>query len=149
MIWLKFRALLLGNITRFFSFVLRIPIPPIVSVMGIIEKDGKYLVLELSYRKGYGFPGGIVEPFETLHEALIREVKEETGLEVTTSKFVTSKHDKQYGFPVLVTAFVATVSGEISNSREGKVSWQTAEQIINRASYANAKEAFVEYLKTS
>lgn len=52
------------------------------TVRGIIEKDGK---LALVYKKEYdyyAFPGGGIDEGETYEEALIREVKEETGLTV-------------------------------------------------------------------
>lgn len=114
--------------------------------MAIIERDSKYLVLNLSYRNGFNFPGGLVEPFESLEEALKREVREETGLVVQNFRYFTSQKDKQYGFPVLVTAFIVEADGTIKSSSEGEVSWRSAEEIINFAAYKNAKEAFVAYV---
>ncbi len=52
---------------------------------GVIEKDGKYLLVQEAQRKFRGLwnvPSGHVEPDELLTEAAIREVKEETGLDV-------------------------------------------------------------------
>ncbi|MDD5431108.1 MAG: NUDIX domain-containing protein [Candidatus Pacebacteria bacterium] len=55
----------------------------------IVNNEGKVLILRESqeYKGGtnigkYGFPGGKVEPGESLQEALIRESKEECGLEI-------------------------------------------------------------------
>ena len=53
----------------------------------IRDPDGALLILKRSrendYRSGYwDFPGGTVEPGETVEEAVIREVWEETGLQV-------------------------------------------------------------------
>ena len=42
------------------------------SVYGVIIKDGKVLLSK--QWDGYDFPGGAIEPGETIHEALIREI---------------------------------------------------------------------------
>lgn len=52
----------------------------------ICNKDGSILLLRQSVEEGvsnggrYQLPGGILEPGETLREALLREVQEEAGL---------------------------------------------------------------------
>ena len=64
---------------------------PISSVEAIILKDDKLLFLRRKNNPVKGqwwFPGGRIRKGETLQEALVREVKEETGLTVTTSKLV-------------------------------------------------------------
>lgn len=50
------------------------------TVRGIIEKDGKLALVHKRENDYYGFPGGGMEAGETYEEALIREIKEETGL---------------------------------------------------------------------
>jgi 8-oxo-dGTP diphosphatase len=65
----------------------------VVAAHGLIEKDGKFLVLHRSRTDGYmaGFwdiPGGTIEFGEDIKEALIREIKEETGLEVKIGKIL-------------------------------------------------------------
>lgn len=57
------------------------------SVYGVIIDDGKILLSR--QWDGYDFPGGKIELGETVEEALIREVKEETGLDVSMGKIVT------------------------------------------------------------
>lgn len=52
------------------------------SVRAIIEKDGKFAMVYNGKYNYYMFPGGGIEEGESHEQALIREVKEETGLNV-------------------------------------------------------------------
>lgn len=57
-----------------------------LGVAAVILREGKVLLVKRGRqpRKGaWSLPGGRVEVGETLHHALQREVREETGLEVT------------------------------------------------------------------
>jgi 8-oxo-dGTP pyrophosphatase MutT (NUDIX family) len=58
---------------------------PNVVVAAIIEQDGKFLLVEEETEEGVRFnqPAGHWEPDESLHEAVIREVHEETAYEFT------------------------------------------------------------------
>lgn len=56
------------------------------SVYGVIVRDGK--VLLSSQWDGWDFPGGGIELGETMDEALIREIKEETGLAATRGELL-------------------------------------------------------------
>ncbi len=56
-----------------------------VAVGAVIVEDGSLLLVQRANDPGAGrwaVPGGRVEPGETLAEAMVREVREETGLEV-------------------------------------------------------------------
>ena len=61
------------------------------SVYGIIIQDGK--VLLSPQWDAYDFPGGGVEKGETLEQALLREVKEETGLTVKKGEIIACEQD--------------------------------------------------------
>ena len=52
------------------------------SVRGIIRKDDKIALVHHGKSDYYRIPGGGIEPGKSLEEALVREVKEETGLVV-------------------------------------------------------------------
>ncbi|RTE02654.1 NUDIX hydrolase [Paenibacillus whitsoniae] len=49
----------------------------------LFNSEDQVLMLKRTYGdKGWGLPGGSVEPGETIHEALYRECREELGIEV-------------------------------------------------------------------
>ena len=63
----------------------RYPNRPYLAVSAAIMRDGKVLVVRRARKPAlnlYTLPGGGVEIGETLHEAVVREVREETGLAV-------------------------------------------------------------------
>jgi mutator protein MutT len=67
------------------------PSQPVVGVGAIIICNGKILLVKRRGEPGKGrwsIPGGIVELGETVEEAVIREVKEETGLDVAEPELI-------------------------------------------------------------
>jgi len=68
-----------GNIERIY------PTRPYLAVSAAIFRDGRVLIVRRGRPPAHGLytlPGGGVELGETLEEAVIREVREETGLEI-------------------------------------------------------------------
>jgi mutator protein MutT len=64
---------------------------PEVAVGALAVEHGRLLCIRQGHGPGAGLwslPGGRVETGESLHEALVREVFEETGLEVVVDRFV-------------------------------------------------------------
>lgn len=67
------------------------PSQPLIGVGAIIMNQNKMLVVKRANEPAKGLwsvPGGVVELGEQLHEALKREVNEETGLEVDIERLV-------------------------------------------------------------
>ena len=67
------------------------PNRPIVGVGAIIVHEGKILLEKRKSAPGKGkwsVPGGLVELGESIEQAVIREVKEETGLEVEEPRLI-------------------------------------------------------------
>src|SRR5512142_2235284 len=61
------------------------PVRPWVAVGGIVMREGKVLLIQRGKEPGRGLwavPGGMVDLGETCKEAVAREVKEETCLDV-------------------------------------------------------------------
>ena len=74
--------------------------------------------------RGYCFPGGHVEPGESVVDSVIREMQEETGLTVITPKLCGIKQFPIDGGRYLVFFFRADhFEGTLHSSEEGKVEW--------------------------
>ena len=65
---------------------------PVVGVGGVVVRDGRALIIRRGKEPLFGrwtVPGGTVELGETLEEALVREMEEETGLHVEPVEILT------------------------------------------------------------
>lgn len=113
----------------------------IVSVGGLIEnEEGKILMVKSPIR-GWEFPGGQVEYGESLTDSLIREIKEESGIDIEVEKLimVTSNigPQKEGNSPsptIVNTCFSGkAVSGELAISEESlEVGWFNRDEILDK-----------------
>ncbi len=60
----------------------------IVAVGGIVEDTQGNILLVKTHHQGWVFPGGQVEAGENLMDALTREIKEESGIDVEISNLI-------------------------------------------------------------
>lgn len=104
-----------------------------------IEQDNKYLMLhrtkkenDLNEGKWIGV-GGKFEKNETPEECLLREVKEETDLTLTSYQmravitFVSDKWGTEYMYLFTADAF----TGEIGSCNEGDLEWVDKDKILD------------------
>ncbi|MBQ2953337.1 MAG: 8-oxo-dGTP diphosphatase [Clostridia bacterium] len=95
--------------------------------------DGKVLVQNRVDPNwgGLTFPGGHVEPGESLVDSVVREMREETGLTVLDPRLIGSKSwMKDDGSRYLVLLYTATeYEGELHSSEEGEISWMTIDEM--------------------
>lgn len=98
-------------------------------------KDGDKYLLQNRVKKdwqGYTFPGGHVEPGESIVQSVIREIKEETGLILKDPHLVGVKQFWVESGRYIVFLFSATkFTGELRSSHEGEVGWFTKEEMEN------------------
>jgi 8-oxo-dGTP diphosphatase len=97
-----------------------------LTVLCLLE-DGNKILLQNRIKKdwhGYTLPGGYVEKDESFVDAVIREMKEETGLEIFNPTLVGVKQ-----FPIKQGRYVVLLfkshefKGNLKSSSEGEVSW--------------------------
>lgn len=70
------------------------------AVYALLIEDGKILLVTIRSAKRYFFPGGGVNIGERLEEALMREMKEETGLDIDILQPLGFKEDFFYYDPM-------------------------------------------------
>lgn len=58
----------------------------------MILNENKQILLVKNKKRGWEFPGGYVDHGETLEEAAVREVKEETGIDIRVTRFLGLEH---------------------------------------------------------
>lgn len=96
-------------------------------------KDGDKYLLQNRVKKDwqvYTFPGGHVEPGESIVQSVIREVKEETGLTLKNPHLVGVKQFWVESGRYIVFLFSATkFTAELRSSHEGEVGWFTEEEM--------------------
>lgn len=117
----------------------------------IIIEDGKVLLIK-QIQGHWGFPKGHVEDNESEEETAIREVKEETNLDVNidSSKRYTMEYYTDKGTFKEVVLFVAKRINDKIKAQEEEVSqikWFDFEQAIATITHDNAKELFRKVLK--
>jgi 8-oxo-dGTP diphosphatase len=112
---------------------------PVVGVGGVVVRDGRVLLIRRGKEPLYGrwvVPGGTVELGETLEDALVREMEEETSLRVEPLEVLTvfdrieREAERVVYHYVIVDYLCRWVSGEaVAASDALEVAWATPEEL--------------------
>ena len=117
-----------------------------LTVLCLIQ-DGNRVLLQNRVKydwKGYTLPGGHVEAGESFVDAVVREMKEETGLSIKNPRIVGIKHFPMENGRYIVLLFKATeFEGTVASSEEGEMEWISLDDL----SAINVVEDFHDLMK--
>lgn len=88
-----------------------------ISAKGILINSASQILLMRNERGDWELPGGRLEPNEQLEETLIREMKEETNLDVTVNRLIDT-----WVYEVIKDRFVLIVAYQCHFNQEQVVS---------------------------
>ena len=90
---------------------------------------------------GWAFPGGHVEPHEGIVDSVIREIKEETNLDISDLKLVGIKQWEREDVRHIVFLYKTNkYSGVLKSSDEGEVKWVPLKELFDIVLWHTFKE---------
>ena len=99
-----------------------------INVVAAIIHDGDYI---FATQRGYGdwkdfweFPGGKIEPKETPEDALVREIREELGVEISIESYLTTVDYNYPKFHLSMRCYLCHVTnGELTLKEHEAARW--------------------------
>jgi 8-oxo-dGTP diphosphatase len=131
---------------------------PRLRIGAVIKNEDKFLLVEERIKSRNNdlywlFPGGGVEYMEKLEDAVIRESKEETGLDVKPigTFAISQKADPKENYHAVNLLFLASVvGGEIkSEQNANNLKWFTLEEALKLNLTPLTRETFTNYLNNT
>jgi ADP-ribose pyrophosphatase YjhB (NUDIX family) len=144
----KLKGLLAGIIFRIIALLTLGQISPILSACVIIEREGKFLLIDRSDGLGYTIPGGIVRYSETVEQCALREAQEETGYHVILDSFVGvySSLGRDPRLRAVALAYKGSiVGGSEHSSGEGKTCWREPGEVFGHMAF-DCEQMLKDYL---
>ena len=134
------------------------PEHPVVGVGGVVVRNGRALIVKRAHepRKGeWSLPGGLLELGESLQDAVRREIKEETALDVTVGPIIETfdrVHRDDQGrirYHFVIVDFVCWPNGgeAMPGSDADGVAWVSLQEVDDYKVNAHAKAVIEKGLR--
>ncbi|MEE0235803.1 MAG: (deoxy)nucleoside triphosphate pyrophosphohydrolase [Bacteroidales bacterium] len=102
-------------------------------VAAILHRDGVYFATQRGYGEFEGmweFPGGKIEEGETAEFALMREIQEELGIDITIDKFLCTTEYDYPSFHLTMHCYICSIeAGEIVLREHKSARWLRPEEL--------------------
>ncbi|MBR6046125.1 MAG: NUDIX hydrolase [Ruminococcus sp.] len=102
------------------------------SVAGVVIRGGKVLLARHTYGRGAGkliCPGGYIEPGESPEAAVVREYREETGVEVRPKELIAVRFNNRDWYMVFRAEYVSGTPASDHNENS-EVVWLETEKAL-------------------
>jgi len=100
--------------------------------MALILREGKVLAVS---RKNdptqMGLPGGKVDAGETWIDTVLREVKEETGLDVNVVAHLYDRHDEGFLGKTFLCEIIGEIPQDFQTNESGRVAWVEWQELFD------------------
>lgn len=119
-------------------------------VAAVVKNNEKYLIAQKSLKKGgeWEFPGGKVEPGETLVQALTREIAEELGVAIEPSVVLATIPATIKGQTYRIHFMAAIlINDQFQLAEHQAVQWATIQE-MESIHMSSADLAFVEHIRS-
>lgn len=134
------------------------PAHPVVGVGAVVVLGDRALIIKRAHepRKGeWSLPGGLLELGESLQDAVLREIKEETSLDVEVGPVIETfdrvhrDDDGRIRYHFVIVDFVCWPKGGVATagSDADAVAWVTAAEIDEYSVNAHAKAVILTGLE--
>ena len=102
-------------------------------VAAVLHKNGTFLGTQRGYGEfegGWEFPGGKIEAGESPQDALLRELKEELGIDAAVEQFLMTVECNYPQFHLIMHCYLCSAAGGEIQLREHKSArWMDREQL--------------------